>query len=92
MPLQEPRARHCEERSDEAIQGPPRRPGLLRFARNDEGGLLVRAAVAIALLAGLWTAPLAAREAVEASAPVALAVTLYRDPNRGVNDLSRIHI
>ena len=28
--------RHCEERSDEAIQGRVRRPGLLRFARNDE--------------------------------------------------------
>ncbi len=28
--------RHCEERSDEAIQGPqPGRPGLPRFARND---------------------------------------------------------
>jgi uncharacterized membrane protein len=28
--------RHCEERSDEAIQRPrARRPGLLRFARND---------------------------------------------------------
>ena len=30
--------------------------------------------------------PLAAREVVEASAPAALAVTLYRDPNRGVDD------
>ena len=33
------RARHCEERSDEAIQGTgralTRSPGLLRFARND---------------------------------------------------------
>jgi hypothetical protein len=27
--------RHCEERSDEAIQGCPYRPGLLRSARND---------------------------------------------------------
>src|SRR5262249_1264073 len=27
--------RHCEERSDDAIQK-PRKPGLLRFARNDE--------------------------------------------------------
>ena len=27
--------RHCEERSDEAIQCPTRDPGLLRFARND---------------------------------------------------------
>jgi hypothetical protein len=29
--------RHCEERSDEAIQGPRVTPGLLRFARNDDG-------------------------------------------------------
>jgi Fe-S cluster assembly ATP-binding protein len=28
-------ARHCEERSDEAIQGDARDPGLLRSARND---------------------------------------------------------
>jgi cyclase len=32
------RGRHCEERSDEAIQGPPRGSGLLRFARNDGRG------------------------------------------------------
>ena len=31
------RLRHCEERSDEAIQGPDHAcPGLLRCARNDE--------------------------------------------------------
>jgi hypothetical protein len=29
--------RHCEERSDEAIQGGEHGNGLLRFARNDEG-------------------------------------------------------
>jgi hypothetical protein len=29
-------ARHCEERSDEAIQTVAQAPGLLRFARNDE--------------------------------------------------------
>jgi hypothetical protein len=34
----------------------------------------------------VWGAPLAARETVEASAPAALAVTLYRDPNRGIHD------
>jgi hypothetical protein len=28
--------RHCEERSDEAIQNFRRGTGLLRFARNDE--------------------------------------------------------
>jgi hypothetical protein len=27
---------HCEERSDEAIQGRWNEPGLLRFARNDK--------------------------------------------------------
>ena len=45
-----------------------------------------RAAFLLALLAGVSTAPLAARETVEASAPAELAVTLYRDPNRGVDD------
>src|SRR6185436_5396383 len=29
--------RHCEERSDEAIQGAAHHTGLLRFARNDGG-------------------------------------------------------
>ena len=28
--------RHCEERSDAAIQSAARRTGLLRYARNDE--------------------------------------------------------
>ncbi|HYD24175.1 MAG TPA: hypothetical protein VEB68_05205 [Croceibacterium sp.] len=37
----------------------------------------------LALLLALAPAPLVAREAVEAAAPSALAVTLYRDPNRG---------
>ena len=44
-----------------------------------------RSAFFLALLAAAWAAPLAARETVEASAPAALAVTLYRDPNRGVD-------
>ena len=43
-----------------------------------------RAALALVLLAGAQ--PLAARETVEASAPAALSVTLYRDPDRGVDD------
>jgi hypothetical protein len=30
--------RHCEERSDEAIQHSPIDSGLLRCARNDERG------------------------------------------------------
>ncbi|PWB81883.1 MAG: lysine-2,3-aminomutase-like protein [Methylocystaceae bacterium] len=34
--MNEDSARHCEERSDEAIQEPSRDSGLLRFARNDE--------------------------------------------------------
>ena len=45
-----------------------------------------RAALLLALLSGVWTTPLAARDAVEASAPSDLAVTLYRDPNRGTYD------
>jgi hypothetical protein len=45
-----------------------------------------RSAFFLALLAAAWAAPLAARETVEASAPAALAVTLYRDPNRGLHD------
>lgn len=45
-----------------------------------------RAAFLLALLSSLLATPLAAREAVEASAPTALAVTLYRDPNRGTDD------
>ncbi len=43
----------------------------------------------LAALAALWSlivAPASARETVEASAPAALAVTLYRDPNRGIHD------
>lgn len=35
------------------------------------------------LLATLWAMPAAAREVVDASPPKGLAVTLYRDPNRG---------
>ena len=34
-----PQPRHCEERSDEATQGGARDSGLLRSARNDEGGV-----------------------------------------------------
>ena len=37
----------------------------------------------VVVLLALLASPLAAREAVDASAPSALAVTLYRDPNRG---------
>jgi len=45
-----------------------------------------RTALLLAMLAGLLAAPLAARETVDASAPSALAVTLYRDPNRGESE------
>ncbi len=41
-----------------------------------------RATLLVALVSALWAPSLAAREAVEASPPTALAVTLYRDPNR----------
>src|SRR5690606_33495246 len=43
------------------------------------------AALLVAFLAGLSAAPVEAREAVEASAPTSLAVTLYRDPDRGAD-------
>lgn len=43
---------------------------------------MARAAI-LALLLGLTTTNAYARETVDASAPQALAVTLYRDPNRG---------
>jgi len=38
---------------------------------------------ALLLFAALWATPAAARDVVDASPPKALAVTLYRDPNRG---------
>jgi hypothetical protein len=38
---------------------------------------------ALLLCAALWAMPAAAREVVDATAPQGLAVTLYRDPNRG---------
>jgi hypothetical protein len=40
----------------------------------------------LALTLALWSAGAAAREAVEASAPQKLAVTLYRDPGRGIDE------
>jgi len=43
-------------------------------------------ALLLAILAGVLAKPLAARATVDASAPSALAVTLYRDPNRGEHD------
>ena len=45
-----------------------------------------RARALIALLIALWGAPLAAREAVDASAPQKVAVTIYRDPEGGTFD------
>src|SRR5690606_37354083 len=50
-------------------------------------GRALSAVVLFAWFASVWTVPLAARETVEASAPSDLAVTLYRDPNRGVDDV-----
>ncbi len=44
------------------------------------------ATLLLALAALLPAAPLAAREVVEASAPRDVAVTIYRDPNRGEGD------
>ena len=46
----------------------------------------MRRAILLTLaLAALWAAPAAAREVVDASAPTALAVTLYRDPDRAAD-------
>ena len=39
--------------------------------------------LSLLLLLALWATPAAAREVVDASPPKSLAVTLYRDPNRG---------
>ncbi len=56
---------------------------------SDEETWRRRRGVALAftpLLFVLVSSPAGARQAVEASTPTALAVTLYRDPNRGVDD------
>lgn len=44
-----------------------------------------RVALILGLLGSVWSGAAGAREAVDASAPNALAVTLYRDPARGVD-------
>jgi hypothetical protein len=44
---------------------------------------MVRVAILAACLLAFVAVPAAARDTVDASAPSALAVTLYRDPNRG---------
>jgi hypothetical protein len=45
-----------------------------------------RVAACLLALAGWLAAPAAAREVVDAAAPSDLAVTIYRDPDRGVDD------
>jgi hypothetical protein len=60
--------RHREERSDAAIQGavgPPTTPGLLRFARNDEGGSthLIACLVDVARLENAWVEAYHAQDA-----------------------------
>ena len=47
---------------------------------------MARAAIVAALLLALTGTAASAREGVDASAPSALAVTLYRDPNRGPDE------
>jgi hypothetical protein len=64
--------RHCEERSDEAIQrasGALCSPGLLRFARNDEGGLthLIACLVDVARLENVWVEAYHAEDATAAT-------------------------
>jgi hypothetical protein len=59
-----------------------------RFRGNDEGRkVILRWAITwIGALVILAAAPAAGRETVDASTPSALAVTLYRDPNRGPDE------
>ena len=45
-----------------------------------------RFAFLLLAVAALWSGPAAARDIVDASAPKSLAVTLYRDPNRGLGE------
>jgi len=47
---------------------------------------MARAASLLFLLFTLWSASASAREVVDASAPEAVSVTLYRDPHRGIDD------
>ena len=77
--------RHCEGPKVPRPKAAPNRPGLVgqgqlrfRFARNGEFRGII-----LFLLFALFATPAAAREVVDASAPKSLAVTLYRDPNRG---------
>src|SRR5690242_15655078 len=64
---------------DAAPAGEKRGP---RF-RGDDEGWVKELGLALAAVLFLFAIPAAAREAVDATAPSALAVTLYRDPNRG---------
>jgi hypothetical protein len=72
--LEKPRERnrHCEERSDEAIQrasGALCSPGLLRFARNDEAGSthLIACLVDVARLENAWVESYHAEDATAAA-------------------------
>ncbi len=51
--------------------------------------LAIRSAILLALGSAMMPAPAAAREAVEASAPSHVAVTVYRDPSRGEGEAMR---
>ena len=58
-----------------------------RLRGNDEGwGNRFCAALAVLAFFSLLATPAAARETADASAPSALAVTLYRDPDRGADE------
>jgi hypothetical protein len=62
---------------------------VLRNRGNDgKGRIAAQRAIPclLAALVGIQTTPLAAREPVTASAPGALAVTMYRDPQRGADE------
>ena len=46
----------------------------------------MRRGLLLILVIALWTEPATARDVVDASPPKNLAVTIYRDPNRGVGE------
>jgi hypothetical protein len=74
------KARHCDPGlvPGEAIQGGGvKRPGLPRDLRS------LAMTIVVLVAASLASAPATAREAVWASAPEAVSVTVYRDPDRG---------
>lgn len=61
------------------------RPGFFAGSRRSPPARARGIACGLSVLLALWTIPATARETVEAFAPSALSVTLYRDPHRGAD-------